>query len=98
MDYTDQFLRQVAEQKREDQEALEQAKKEAAEQGKEPFSLETLDRLWPSNPDFRPGFTPSRESRIKDWETVYYRRCPQIRTLAEFAESMQQAQLWGSFD
>lgn len=52
MDYTDQFLRQVAEQKREDQEALEQAKKEAAEQGKEPFSLETLDRLWPSNPDF----------------------------------------------
>lgn len=80
---------------------LDLAITEAHADGKEPFDLLVMDRLWRDNPDMRimaQGSTISQEERTADWSEKYYVQYPQVRTMSEFVAKMKVTQLHGFFD
>lgn len=80
---------------------LAEAKAAALAEGKEPLSLEVLDRVWPWNPDNRDiaeGYPPTQEERLARWEHPYYIGHAEVRTTEEFALLMNSLDLQGAFE
>ena len=80
---------------------LQAAILEALADGKEPFDIDIMDKLWESNPDQLNvyfGCHNPREKRIAEWSDAYYLRCPQCRTMIEFVREMKDLQSHGAFD
>ena len=71
---------------------LEQAKREAAERGKEPFDLDKFDKIYPPAPYL--WHTPTRQQRLKRLEELYYVSHPEVMTLEEFAKLRAKLDIW----
>ena len=77
------------------------AKAEAYADGKEPFDLDQMDRLWRDNPDRRlmaQGLTLLPQERIAEWSEKYYVQYPEVRSMSEFVAKMMVSQVHGFFD
>ncbi len=101
MDRNELFRIQKLEHDRERELQLNMAMTQALAEGKEPFDLELMDKLWRDNPDMRSqalGKPISKEKRTADWSEIYYVQYPKIRTMKEFVAKMTEAQVNGFFD
>ena len=81
-----------AEQKTRIAKRLEQAKREAAERGKEPFDLDKFDKIYPPTPYL--WHTPTREQRLKRLEELYYVTHREVMSLEEFAKIHTELEKW----
>lgn len=101
MNRNEQFKLEKAKQDEESKKQLEVATKEAHSEGKEPFDLDLMDRLWRDNPDKRfeaQGIPIHLENRIYEWSWKYYVQYPNLRTMSEFVAAMKASQMHGFFD
>lgn len=73
----------IARQQAEKSDKLAQAKREAAERGKQPFDLDKLEEIFDTR--VQGGFQPPRDQRERDFEYRYYVFSPDTMSLAEFA-------------
>jgi hypothetical protein len=72
-------------------EALRQAKTDAARRGKEAFDLEELEQLCDTSSEGRMAPVDERRSRF---EYMYYVNNPSIMTIAEFADYIERINKW----
>ena len=81
--------------------ALNEARELATEEGKEPFHLETMYRLWPWCPDLQLSDEARAQMRIQlehEWSKVYYLQCADLHTMEAFAFQMRELQRTGHLD
>jgi len=72
-------------------EQLAAAKADAAARGKEPFDLERLETMCDTSHE---GRVDPVESRQAEFERKYYVHFPDVMTLAEFAEKVEELNRW----
>ena len=74
---------------------LEEAKQQAAREGKEPFDFAKLLTLFdPSSEMSSSSVLPDPEATAREYEAKYY-FSPEVKTVAEFAERLNEYRLWG---
>jgi hypothetical protein len=87
-DYIEKMLQRRT---KEAAENLEKAKQHPAAAGKEPFDLAKLEQLCDTSRDGRLALLDERRAQF---EFTYYVTCPEITTIAEFAEYVERANKW----
>ncbi len=88
----EEFLKQFVESTKRRAERLAEAKRVAAEVGKEPFDLDRFNQYY-SDHNTRLYSSP-REERIAELEEIYYVRHPKTMTLEEFAKKMDELDMY----
>lgn len=81
------FAELAARRRAERADKLARAKREAAERGKQPFDLDTLEQLYDTHSPG--GFQQPRDERELDYEYRYYATYPETMNLAEYAAKQQ---------
>lgn len=97
----DKHAQLMAQLQLQDAEALAKARADAHAAGKEPLDVALVERAWPDNPNAHytaHGVTIPPERRLRDWERLYYLRCKDVRTIAEFVARLKVMQSEGYFD
>ena len=84
----------LGEQKTDDPARLAEAKGRAPAEGKEPFSLERLESLFDTS-SFMGDVAPEAE-RLARYEKRYYVDFPDVKTIAELAQRLQQLEELGN--
>lgn len=72
-------------------ERLAKARADAATRGKEPFDLDKLEKLCDTSSE---GRVDPRDIRQDRFEHMYYVEQPQILTLAELAQHIEEISKW----
>ncbi|HUH02888.1 MAG TPA: hypothetical protein VML75_12910 [Kofleriaceae bacterium] len=78
------FAQMLARRHAEKADKLAQAKREAAERGKQPFDLDKLEKLYATSTDGG-GYLAPRAEREREFEYRYYVDYPQTMSIAEYA-------------
>ncbi len=71
---------------------LAAAKEKQHAQGKEPFDLDALVRVYDTSSEA--GHLGNRESRQRQYEVYYYLLYPEVMTLEQFANAKAKNDLW----
>jgi len=88
----DDFVAQVlAESEKRHQEQLASARAIAVARGKEPFDLEKLEAMCDTSHE---GRLAPRDERHAEFERKYYVQYPDVMTLAELAEKIDELSRW----
>lgn len=86
------FRQLLAKQRAERESQLTAAKEQQHTAGKEPFDLDSLERIYDTTTEA--GALGSRESRQRQYEVYYYLLYPKVMTLGEFAKAKAKNDLW----
>ena len=90
-DGTDDMMEIIERSKRQQAERLNAAKVEATKRGKEQFDLHALEQMCDTTHEGRLGPV---EERINEFEWKYYVDYPDLMTLAEFANKVDELSRW----
>lgn len=86
------FVRLYKKRKEEQAAAIASAKEEARAKGKEPFDMDQFDELYGVS-DPKTGYVPSADVAA-EYEERYYCYHPEIMTMREFADFLQDMEGW----
>ena len=92
MSHNDWFRQLTAKRDKEDEENFERVKTEALENGKEPFDLNKLEKLFDTSHDL--DYERPREQREQTWARKYFVQFPKPQTIREFADLMNELAPW----
>ena len=89
-DWTARFLAESREREAEDDAYLAEVAARAHAAGKEPFDLDSFEALYDTSSDLAEGHVTPREAREREWRWVYYVNFPDVMTVRELAERLEE--------